>query len=422
MKTTHYYLLIILLIVTNNLFGQRVQKEDVTFQYIQLPSTPVAGVNHYVSNVILEYEADIITKKEEAQAEYDAAMATYPEQVAAAKEAYNMAMKQYQKEKKAWDEKSGVSKIVEKKVLEEDNEPVKPVYREPSRPYLRTVKHQKIFNKELLTNSYLKVDGLEKGEENALVITVTLYGFDYVNPELKSEQKTRVSKNSNGESSKTKYTVYWYEASYKHAMNLKVETPSGEVLVDEVFEEFNEYTIYRSQSKENSYPQMKAAPLKTRLEEKIVQDNMQIINEFINSRFGYPSIERTTTIRTVKPKKHNYDDYIEAYNLATEGYEILAKDEETAKTKLLEAIVIWEKALTESDVNNKKARINKNVTVATYLNLIEAYIWTNQYDKVNEIISKANKVKLSGKEKSLIDDFSNLAKSQKERWEIAQRV
>lgn len=421
MKTT-YYLLFVLLIASTNLFAQRVQKESVEFEYVQLPSTPVSNVEHYFPKVILAYEADIIAKKEEAQAEYDAAMANYPNQVAAAKDAYNMAMKQYEKEKKAWDEKSGVSKLVEKKVLEENNEPVKPVYREPSRPYLRTVTHQKIFNSEMLANSHLKIDGLKKNEENALIITATLYGFEYIEPEVKTEQKTRVTKNSAGETSRTKYNVYWYEASYKHPINIKVETPSGDVLVDEIFEEFNEYTLYKSKSKDNSRPSLNANQLKGQLEQKIVKDNLTKINKFLNDKYGYPTKKRAVRIRTVKPKKHNYDDYTEAYNLASSGYELLKKDEEGAKAKIAQAITLWEKALEESDVNNKKARINQNVTVATYINLIEACIWANDYDKAIQLSQQANKLKLSGKEKELIEQRSDFAKSQKERWEAAQKA
>ena len=47
-------------------------------------------------------------------------------------------------------------------------------------------------------------------------------------------------------------------------------------------------------------------------------------------------------------------------------------------SKLKEAIVIWEDLTPEIDKKNKDAKINAD---ATYLNLAEASIWVNDFDK-----------------------------------------
>ena len=49
------------------------------------------------------------------------------------------------------------------------------------------------------------------------------------------------------------------------------------------------------------------------------------------------------------------------------------------KAELTEAIQIWETVLGESDVNNKKARINDKVTQSIYQNLIEAAIYKEEF-------------------------------------------
>ena len=44
--------------------------------------------------------------------------------------------------------------------------------------------------------------------------------------------------------------------------------------------------------------------------------------------------------------------------------------------------------MTESDIENRKARINLKVTNNTLGNLYNAYLWTNNYEKVKEISKK----------------------------------
>ena len=45
--------------------------------------------------------------------------------------------------------------------------------------------------------------------------------------------------------------------------------------------------------------------------------------------------------------------------------------------------------LKESNIKDKKARIDKNVTAAIYCNLAEAYIWLNEFDNAEINANKA---------------------------------
>ena len=55
-----------------------------------------------------------------------------------------------------------------------------------------------------------------------------------------------------------------------------------------------------------------------------------------------------------------------------------------AKAELEKAVELWNYALKESDLKNKKARIDAKVTATTHLNCAEAYIWLNK--ELNTVI------------------------------------
>ena len=413
-----YLLSTLFLLFSVNIFAQNVQDKKVQFDYKQLPSEPVKGVINYNSTVILTYEDEVLAEQAKLQAEYDEAMANYAIEVEGAKADHEAAMKEYRVDKKAWDEKSKVSKLIEKKLLEEDNAPRQPVYRQPSPPSKRTALNQnKIFNTNMLTNTYLDVKGLTKSDDNAFKITATLYGFEYIAPELKFQEKSESKTGSDKKSVTTKYKLYWYEASYKHPIHVKVEAPDGTIVMDEVLEEFSEFKVYKTGSKKYSSPSINRDELKKKIVEKVVEDNMKIINETINSKIGFPTKNRAIIIHKIKAKKHNYDDFEDALESAEDGYKYLAKDEDKAKAKINEAIELWEAALKESNVESKKARVNSNVTIATYLNLIEAYIWVNEYDKVKAYIRKVLTLKVSRKDKKLLERYKDFYKEQKDRAE-----
>jgi tetratricopeptide (TPR) repeat protein len=73
-----------------------------------------------------------------------------------------------------------------------------------------------------------------------------------------------------------------------------------------------------------------------------------------------------------------------------------------------EAIAIWKKALEESDIQNKKARIDKDVTIAIYFNLLEAYFALRNTTEADAILQTMGRM-----------DISNRDKKQREAYEQA---
>ena len=111
-------------------------------------------------------------------------------------------------------------------------------------------------------------------------------------------------------------------------------------------------------------------------------------------------------------KKRNYDDLIQANGLMTaiieeslpdnrDNYELICK---SSLETLDKTIKIWETAISEADINNKKSRINKNLVYKLNLNLAYAYFLKLDFQKAIENVQKAGNDKSIKKEtKSLLE-------------------
>lgn len=416
MKKSQFSLLFLSLI-TFATFAQKVDKYEVEFNYIQLPNNPLPkDIVNYSSDVILSYEEEILREKQKAQDEFDRAMAEYPAQVEEAKLRHDEQMKHYEEEMATYNAKSTGAKIIEKQLLNEDSKPRRPSdFYPPSKPYLREVRHQKLANKSLIASSYLKLEGFKSSEENALKITAILHGFESTEPELKTRQTTVY--NSSTKSS-TPVNYYHYETSYKHPIQLKITMPNGDVLIDETFEEFNSYTLDNTPESKGSMPGMSKDAHLAKLQDKIIEQNMKIINNYINDTYGFRTMSRKTTIYRIESGKMNYDDYQQAFELALPGFNMLASNKTGAMEKLNAAITIWENALTESMPQDKKSRINGDITLLTMFNLIETLTWTNAYDKAEEYMNKMVALDPSKKELKMIEEYRDLVKAEKQRWAV----
>lgn len=398
----------------NTLRAQNIKDEAVEYRYIKLPLAPLpATVQNYQSSIFANYEADNKKKKDDyeaekklANAEFEKDKAAYPSKVKEADDRYN-------KEVEAWKNKSFGSKVIEKQVLGENNKPVKQV---PPQPYLRHVPEPELktsYDYPVLANTYLVLDGFANKPENAVKIDVIMYGYDYTEPRQLSEQKGTASY-ANGQTSTGSATYYHNEFSYRHTMSVKVTTPDGKELFSLTPQELNTYKLFKTPESTTAAPLNPQMLIKT-YEEKILQENLNRINDLVNDRIGYKRASRKVELNYVKSKDDTYQDLLLAFNDASSGLKLLLDDAPAAKTKLQNAIQLWEKALLESDPKNKKARIDKDVTMAVYFNLLEAYFAMNDVAAGEKAIASLNIMDLSSRQRKLKDDYEALFNDLKKR-------
>ncbi|CAN5430906.1 hypothetical protein BH11BAC2_BH11BAC2_23110 [soil metagenome] len=436
MKKNLFYLLLLL---SFNTFAQDIEKINSKFEYQRLPLKPLnKDVKAYSSKVIMAYADKMGTDKASAEKKYESEMEDYNKKVSLADEQFKIDMAaydikhkeaedQYQKELAEWKEKSTGKRLMEKTMLNETkpqphypsypykNYPVRPVYVNPE-----SVKTQKIFNTEALASTYIKLDGYPLGKENAVNITVTMLGIEMNDPVLEMVERSEYNSASKA-SVPVKY--YSYSLSYKHPMSVRLETKSG-VILDEYLEVLNSYKTAKSGTYKTQYDleqwwsKSKDGYIAT-LAENAATGNLKYIDSLLNSNYGYTQLKRETDIRIVKDSKMNYSDFQEAYESATAGYTKLADDpaKKDALPEINKAIELWEAALKESNPADKKARIDADVTMALYFNLIEGYIWADEYDKASKLLAKMNAMDPSKKERREGEELSSLLKDLKFRYD-----
>lgn len=308
--------------------------------------------------------------------------------------------------------------------MEQDNKPklelshAKPFRQVPPKPelsYPEELKYLKVFDTTLLVTSYLILDGYDKKPENAITYKVIFHGFDYKEPVL----KTRLTKKTNN-GQVYDVTIYHFEMLYRHPMSVKLINPDGTSFLECTIPQTNECAIYKTDESNNQYSlNFKKEDVLMALIDKSVEVNLKLINNHVNEQSGKSLIERRSTLYNVIAKRNqNYDDLKQAFEFALSAYNQLTSNKESALISLEKAIALWEKALTEFDPDNKKCRINKNVTQVLHFNCAEAYIWLNQFEKADAHITKYMSLQPNRRELKLITSLKDLADDQRSRFKM----
>ena len=406
--------LLLLACTLQTLSAQNIKGQDVAYRYIQLPLNPLPpSVRHYRPSVIAAYEAE--NRKKQARYEADLAQAEadfqrdkqeYPALVKAAEDQYNAEMAE-------WEKKSRAEKVIEKQILKENNKPVKRI---PNAPYKRDVPPpalQTTYDYPAVASTHLVLDGYENHPDNAVLVEVTLYGFEYTPPQQMTEYRNMVSV-VNGTSTTRQVPYYHNEFTYRHNMSVKATLPDGKELFFLSPQELNTYKTHKSPEFTMAGTLYEPQLVKP-VEEKTFRENLAYINDLVNDRIGFKMTPRKGELSFVKAKDDSYSDLTAAFNEAASGLKLLIDDEAAAKTKLQGAVQTWNTALAESDPNNKKARIDKDVIVMIHFNLLETCFALRDVAGGEKSLSALNMLSLSNSERKRKDTYESLFNDLKKR-------
>lgn len=123
-----------------------------------------------------------------------------------------------------------------------------------------------------------------------------------------------------------------------------------------------------------------------------LRSSVSNMNSEIKDKYCYLPQEFGLDLITVKPKKFNYDNFNKGAELIKQA--IALRTEETiipeeAKVLCKQAVDIWLVELKESDLVDKKARINDQLTGALYYNIGMTYFLLGDYQLANDNLLKA---------------------------------
>ncbi len=422
---TKYFTLLFLLGLFSNAISQNIKESAIEYIISKLPLTPLpASVKNYQVTIVAayeeknkklqdEYEAD----KKKAEDEYVAAIKKFKDDSLAAEKQYPLdvitykknveeAEKKYNAEMEEYKKKSLGSKVVEKVFLNQNDKPVKhlpsePYKRLPSYPYKRIVEKpylQKTYDLPTMASTYIHLNNLENNAANAIKIIVTIYGYDFTNPRILSEQRNVASYGTGSGVQGGSQIYYHSEYSYRHPMAVKVIMPDGKEILNHTPPQLNMYKIASSQNS-TAAPSLNTEIIVKTTEEKIFQEGLQFINNYLNDKFGIAKEKRKTELFYIKKGGDEYADLTNAFNTASSALTMLENDEATAKTQLQQATDLWSTALKESNPGDKKARIDKDVTIAICFNLLEMNLVLRNHAAGMAILQKLNTLDLSNKER-----------------------
>ena len=389
------------------MYSQRIKTDKFEYKYIKLPLNPLnKSIKNYQSVVLASYDdennrlkAEYEAEKQKAEDDFQRETAEYPVKVKEAEE-------KYEKDMAEWKKKPLVDKFVEKNILEENNKPQKQVVNKPYKRYVQEPKLKKSYDNAPLANTYLQLDGFVNDPNNAVQIIGTMNGFEYTQPKLVNEVRKEMQ-TTNGNVNSVNVTYYYVEFTYRHTMSVKAIGPDGRELFNLSPQELNTYKVYKSTATKTTQV-VDEKQLVNMFDEKILQENLTFLGNLVNDRIGYKREPRNTSLDYVNDKKVDYTDLLQAYNEGLSGLMTIAADEESAKTKVAKATELWNKALSESNLTDKKARIDKDVTMSIYFNLLEAYFATRNIEEADKVFSKMATVQMSNQDRKNKEKYEEL--------------
>jgi hypothetical protein len=206
---------------------------------------------------------------------------------------------------------------------------------------------------------------------------------------------------------KTKYNNYYAYVKYQHPISFFVTDKSGKKLYNKTFfdngyRELNtsEYNTYDDVRK--NYQSVVDATEKSEFE-----GALNGISNDMNNKYGYSKYRMSILICSVKPKKFNYDNFNAATATCLKGLsqldslnklvtDIKGTDHSTYPESynptlqlFKDAIKGWEEELKESNMTERKARIDKDLTYDLYLNLTVANIMLKNFEQARKTLNEA---------------------------------
>ncbi len=385
----------------SSLNAQNIADNKVSFDYVQLPTNPVSSQYTSYSLVINKlFEKSNQDSLNLHQARVDAAQVNFDAQYNVWRDQKKAIDRQYLATLASWEKNNLTTGISSPK-------PERPPY--PAQPLKEDVRDPRLHDDitSQYSGSLVRLEGFTAGEGGA---TVTL--------DIQPISGITITKKTNGTGATTKFE---YSCNYSLPVNIKVECPSKGIVFNTVigtnvksyplnsFATTYDYEIWMMDNYDKFWMD---------LQSKARADALAEVNTVLNENCGYPVKRRVTEVFSVKShREFTYADLTTAYTTAEQGYRLIVqnRDHTAAAQKLLEAIANWDAVLKESNVTDKKSRVNDEVTALLHYNIAEAYGWLSQFDEAEKYINLCIADGVM-KFKGMAKDLDVFLDAQKVRW------
>ena len=382
--TTMKKIMVLACLISLQVTGQNIDDNFVNFNYTQLPLISV-------DESLRSYRFEVVTDVEGANMD---STATYQIRL-------DNAVSIYQKRMDTWLSKMSLIQQQENATgtSQSANYPPKPSLELVVKPVQHTV----------TTNASaegIKISGFNEGD-NGLLIRYTLLPIKNV----------KFSYSKKGEAANTKYD---YKCSYMLQAKMEVIDPNNTVLFEKMvgraktkglgkYKSTYDFAKWYMNNRETFYAQIESEGRKAAIAGS---------GSALDNQFGYINKNRKAEIYSVKKyKDYDYTDVVMAYNQTTEALLKVGNDRDRsgAMDDLEEAREMWLKILEESNLQNKKERINAKISAMIWCNLAEIAVWMADFNEADNQVSKTMNSGIM-KAKSHIKGEKSFYADQKNRW------
>lgn len=377
-------IMVLACLISLQVTGQNIDDNFVNFNYTQLPLISV-------DESLRSYRFEVVTDVEGANMD---STATYQIRL-------DNAVSIYQKRMDTWLSKMSLIQQQENATgtSQSANYPPKPSLELVVKPVQHTV----------TTNASaegIKISGFNEGD-NGLLIRYTLLPIKNV----------KFSYSKKGEAANTKYD---YKCSYMLQAKMEVIDPNNTVLFEKMvgraktkglgkYKSTYDFAKWYMNNRETFYAQIESEGRKAAIAGS---------GSALDNQFGYINKNRKAEIYSVKKyKDYDYTDVVMAYNQTTEALLKVGNDRDRsgAMDDLEEAREMWLKILEESNLQNKKERINAKISAMIWCNLAEIAVWMADFNEADNQVSKTMNSGIM-KAKSHIKGEKSFYADQKNRW------
>ena len=377
-------IMVLACLISLQVTGQNIDDNFVNFNYTQLPLISVdESLRSYRFEVVTDVEGANMDSTTTYQIRLDNAVSIYQKRM----DTWLSKMSLIQQQENA----TGTSQSA--------NYPPKPSLELVVKPVQHTV----------TTNASaegIKISGFNEGD-NGLLVRYTLLPIKNV----------KFSYSKKGEAANTKYD---YKCSYILQAKMEVIDPSNTVLFEKMvgraktkglgkYKSTYDFAKWYMNNRETFYAQIESEGRKAAIAGS---------GSALDNQFGYINKSRKAEIYSVKKyKDYDYTDVIMAYNQTTEALLKVGNDRDRsgAMDDLEEAREMWLKILEESNLQNKKERINAKISAVIWCNLAEIAVWMADFNEADNQVSKTMNSGIM-KAKSHIKGEKSFYADQKNRW------
>ncbi len=382
-------LFLLVIVCSFQLQAQNIDDNFITFPYTQVPLIPIDqgsrsvrfSVEQDVDKANQDSTANYHVKVSNAQRLYEQRMSTWYGQMSLLQQQENT---------------SGISQTA--------SYPIKPYLKYIPSPIMNSISVENLSS----TSESLNIPGFEKGGGGLLVSFKILPLRDF-----------RINHKKSGAGAQTKYA---YSCTFYLSVKMEVYSPDGTMIFERLVGNSKRTKVlgkYKSKYAFSDWFMKNRSDVYSQAENQGRVTAIQSASKVLESQFGFVNKSRRAEVYSIKKyKDYDYSDVASAYNKTNEALLLVggSPDRSSAYASLKEARNMWSAILEESNIQNRKERINGKVSAIIWCNIAEISMWMGDFNNVDIHVQN---IRNSGvfKAKNHINGETSFYKDQRTRWD-----